>query len=161
LSTVETDSPDAIDRLARIAPSPLRALLATEQGRYLVVAGTTALFYLTLVAVGLYAGLAYMIAIGMAQVVTISAAFPTYRTLVFRSHGPRLPDLWRFLQVWSGGMIAGLVATPFLVEFARIPPLPAQVLAVGGIAVASYLGHRFYSFRQREPRDVKPHGDAP
>ncbi|GAB3594563.1 hypothetical protein GCM10027446_18660 [Angustibacter peucedani] len=145
--------PDLLDRLAAAPLGPLskvlRPLLQTEQGRYLVVAGSVSLGYLLLVAAWLAAGLPYMLAIACAQVITIACAFPLYRSLVFRSRGPLLPELAKFLSVWSSGMVAGFVATPLLVELTPIPPLTAQVIAVVVVAVGSYLGHRFVSFRGR------------
>ena len=145
--------PDLLDRLASLPLGPLSALLrrlvSTEHGRYLVVAGSVSVGYLGLVAAGLATGLPYLLAIALAQVVTISVAFPTYRSLVFRSHGPLLAEFGRFLSVWSGGMVAGFVATPLLVELTPIPPLEAQVIAVVVVAVGSFLGHRFVSFRHR------------
>lgn len=125
--------------------------MTTEQGRYLLIAGTTAVGYLGLVAAGLSAGLPYMLAISAAQVVTIACAFPAYRILIFRSTGRVLGDFVRFLSVWSGGMVAGFVGTPLLVEVLGMAPLPAQILAVVVVAVGSYLGHRFFSFRHRPP----------
>ncbi|WP_431473298.1 hypothetical protein [Ornithinimicrobium sp. W1665] len=78
--------PDAWSRLAAALPPPLDRLVHVEQVRYLLVAGTTSLFYLSLVAAGLALGLHYMVAIAAAQVITITGAFPAYRTLVSSPH---------------------------------------------------------------------------
>jgi putative flippase GtrA len=122
--------------------------LRREQIRYLVVAGSTSACYLGILAVLLATGLPYMIAILIAQAIIIAVAFPVYRRLIFRSTGRWQHDLPRFVGVWSGGFIAGIVATPALVEFAGQPPLLAQVIAVAAVAVLSYLGHKFVSFRR-------------
>jgi putative flippase GtrA len=135
----------------------VRRALGRHEVRYLLVAGTTTLFYLALVGAGLLAGLPYMLAIACAHAVTICAAFPAYRHLVFRSRRAWPADLWRFLSVWSGGMVAGFVATPLLVELAGMPPFAAQVLAIVVVAVSSYLAHRFWSFGHREPDDAPAH----
>ncbi|MCA1782637.1 MAG: GtrA family protein [Dermatophilaceae bacterium] len=121
---------------------------AHHQVRYLIVAGTTALGYLGLVALG-YKGFGwhYMVAIGVAQVITIASAFPAYRSLVFESQGRVWTDFTRFLSVWASGAVAGVIGTPFLVEVFGMDPLVGQVLAIIIVAVASYLGHRFFSFR--------------
>ncbi|MFF1528384.1 GtrA family protein [Cellulomonas sp. NPDC058312] len=124
----------------------IRRALGNEQIRYLLVAGTTTLGYLGLLALLLSTGMPYMYAILLAQAVTIGVAFPTYRRLIFRSTNPWRRDLPRFVGVWGSGFVAGVVATPALVELAGIPPLPAQVVAVVAVAVLSYLGHRFVSF---------------
>lgn len=123
-------------------------MLEREQIRYLVVAGSMTLCYLFILAMLLMTGIHYMIAIAIAQVVVISGAFPTYRRLVFRSKGRWQSDLPRFVGVWSGGFIAGIVATPALVELAGQPPLLAQVIAVAVVAILSFLGHKYVSFRR-------------
>lgn len=127
----------------------LRALLRLHQVRYLMVAGTTTLGYLGLVAAGLGLGWHYMVAILIAQALTIALAFPAYRTLVFRSQGSLGGDFVRFLSVWSTGAIAGIVATPALVEILGWHPFVSQIVAIVVVAVGSYLGHRFFSFRHR------------
>ena len=122
------------------------AALERQEIRYLLVAGTTTLVYLGIFAAFLTA-LPYMWALLAAHACAISIAFPVYRRLVFRSTARWQRDLPRFVSVWGGGFVAGLVGTPALVELAGMHPLAAQVLTVAVVAVASYLGHRFFSFR--------------
>lgn len=110
--------------------------------------GATALGYLGILAALLATGCPYMIAILIDQVITFSVAFPVYRRVIFRSTGRWQSDLARFAGVWSGGFIAGIVATPALVELAGLPPLLAQVIAVAVVAVLTFLGHTFVSFRR-------------
>ncbi|QQY24774.1 GtrA family protein [Dermacoccus nishinomiyaensis] len=132
----------------------LRRLWARNEIRYLVVAGTTQVVYLSTFVLGLLAHLHYMLAIGVAQVLTIAAAFPAYRTLVFASTNSVASDYLRFLSVWTSGALAGLVMTPFLVEVLGMPPFVAQVIAIAVVAVGSYLGHRFFSFRPKAPAEA-------
>lgn len=129
-------------------PEMLASAFEREAVRYLVVAGATTMVYLGVLALLLATGLPYMLAILAAQAVIISGAFPAYRRLIFRSSGPWKSDLMRFVGVWGGGFVAGVVATPALVELVGVPPLPAQAIAVVVVAGASYLGHRFVSFRR-------------
>lgn len=144
---------------------PVRNLIATfwsrHEIRYLIVAGTTSLGYICLVAAGLGLGLHYMVAILIAQAITISCAFPAYRNLVFESKTSVWGDFVRFLTVWASGAVAGIVATPFLVEVFKMNPLIAQVLAIVVIAVASYLGHRFFSFRGATKAKADPPAPEP
>ena len=126
----------------------IRVLVERKEVRYLIVAGSTTVCYLGGLALLLATGLPYMYAILIAQAVIITIAFPAYRRLIFRSTGRWQADLVRFVGVWAGGFIAGIIGTPALVELAGMPPLPAQVIAVAVVAVLSYLGHRFVSFRR-------------
>ena len=128
--------------------SLVESALEREEIRYLFVAGSTAVCYLAILAALLATDLPYMIAILITQVIIFSVAFPVYRRLIFRSTGRWQSDLPRFVGVWSGGFIAGIVATPALVELAGQPPLLAQVIAVAVVAVLTYLGHKFVSFRR-------------
>ena len=138
---VPTRSPAGLAGLVRQA-------FSREEVRYLFVAGTVAVSYLAILAALLASGLPYMFAILIDQVIIFSVAFPVYRKVIFRSTGRWKPDLFRFLGVWSGGFVAGIVATPALVELAGEPPLLAQVIAVAVVAVLTFLGHKFVSFRR-------------
>lgn len=136
----------------QVIPAFVERLWARKGIRYLVVAGCTQVVYLGTFSLGLLAGWHYMIAIAVAQVVTIAAAFPAYRTIVFESSGRVWSDFVRFLGVWASGAFAGILLTPALVEIAGMPPLPAQIIAIAIVAVGSFLGHHFFSFR-----DAKHH----
>lgn len=142
------------------APQPRSKLLLglSRQGfRYLLVAGTTALIYLGLIAGGLALNIQYFLAIVIAQLITIVGAFPFYRRFIFESTSPILLDFVRFITVWSSGMIAGLIVTPLLVETLSWHPLVAQVVAIAVVSVFSFLGHRYFSFRK--PRKANPKED--
>lgn len=139
-----------------MATTQLRRLWARHEVRYLVVAGTTQVVYLSVFTLGLLAHLHYMVAILLAQVLTICAAFPAYRILVFASTNSIVSDFARFLSVWTSGALAGIVMTPFLVEVIGLPPFVAQVMAIAVVAVGSYLGHRFFSFRHTAPAEAHP-----
>lgn len=135
----------------------LSRLLRHHQVRYILVAGCTSLGYLGLMMLGnKVLHWHYMVAILVAQVITISTAFWFYRGFVFRSRGPVLNDFVRFLSVWTTGAIAGIVGTPFLVEILGMDPVVAQVLAIIIVAVGSYLGHAFFSFRDQSADRTSP-----
>ena len=125
----------------------LNSALRREEIRYLLVTGSTAACYLGILAVLLATPVPYMIAIVIAQAIIIPLAFTAYRRLIFRSTGRWQSDLRRFGGVWSVGFIAGIIVTPALVELAGQPPLLAQIIAVAAVAVLSYLGHKFVTFR--------------
>jgi putative flippase GtrA len=148
--------PEAVRKASPVVATPshahltrlLHSALQREELRYLLVAGSTAVCYLGILASLLATDLPYMIAILITQAIIFSLAFPIYRRFIFRSTGRWQSDLARFAGIWSGGFIAGILATPAIVEFAGQPPLIAQVIAVAVVAVFSYLGHKFVSFRR-------------
>lgn len=144
-----------------VMPSVVRRLWARKEVRYLLVAGTTQVVYLGTFALGLLAGWHYMLAIGVAQVLTIAAAFPAYRTIVFESAGRIGTDFIRFISVWAGGAVAGIVLTPALVELGGVHPFVAQLIAIVLVAVGSFLGHRYFSFRHQAPTDpIEPNSPS-
>jgi putative flippase GtrA len=76
-----------------------------------------------------------VLAYGMGIVV----AFVLHRTLVFRVRGRVLRDFAGFVVVNSGGLLMNTV----------LPRIPAAVVVMGLVAVASFFGHRYISFRRR------------
>jgi putative flippase GtrA len=119
--------------------------------RYGISAGSVAVLYVLIYGIGLQLGLHYFVAILIAQVIAICVAFPLYRAFVFASTGPVRSDFVKFLGVWSGGAIAGIVATPILVEVFGVHPFWAQVFSILVISVASFLAHRVFTFNRRAP----------
>lgn len=130
-----------------------------QPGRYLLVAGLAALGYLALLALGLFVGLHYFVAILLAQAVTIVSAFPLYRRFVFGAGAGLWSDFARFLVVWTGGAVSGIVVTPLLVELVNWHPLVAQIVAIGVVSIASFLAHRFFTFRTGRDHAGDSHGD--
>lgn len=125
----------------------IRALWARHEVRYLVVAGFVSVLSWSLVALGMWLGWHYMVSTVFAQVAPIPVAFPLYRGLVFRSRGTPWRDFLRFASVWGSGMIAPILGAPLLVEGLHVDPVLTQVLITVVVAIGSYLGHRFFSFR--------------
>ncbi|HWM35360.1 MAG TPA: GtrA family protein [Pseudolysinimonas sp.] len=134
--------------MVRSAGKPAPDTVA-QAARYYLVAAAVAVGYLTVYGGVLLTGLGYPFAIALAQVVTISWAFPVYRSFVFRWPGSAWSAFPRFLAVWAGGLIAGVIATPALIEFGGVAAFPAQVITMVAVSVASFLLHRAVTFGQR------------
>lgn len=115
--------------------------------KYVVTAGASTITYLALLKLFLALELPYMVAIVAAQTVIIPSAFLAYRSLVFGPGSTIGVDFARFLSVWIGGAVAGLVTTPLLVELARMDPWLAQFLTIAVVSIGSFVGHLRYSFR--------------
>ena len=127
------------------------AVLRRTEVRYLMAAGSISVLSWAMVALGLWFGWHYMVATVFSQVAPIPVAFPLYRRFVFQSTGSLRGDLSRFLVVWGSGMIAPIAAAPVLVEGLRMNPVVAQVVITVVVAIGSFLGHRFFSFRRTSP----------
>ncbi|WP_308163377.1 GtrA family protein [Nocardia alni] len=92
------------------------------------------------------------IAVALAYAVCIVFAFVAHRRLVFRVRGQVMRDFARFVLVNSGGLVLNMAGVQVAVDVLRLPERPATVVAMGLVAVASYFGHRHFSFRRSPTR---------
>ncbi|MQY30920.1 GtrA family protein [Nocardia aurantia] len=88
------------------------------------------------------------VSVVLAYCVSILVAFAAHRTLVFRVRGHLGRDLFRFIVVNSGGLVLNTVGVQLAVGTWGLPVTPATVVVMGLVAVASYFGHRYFSFRR-------------
>jgi putative flippase GtrA len=82
----------------------------------------------------------------LAHVLSVLVAFAGYRYVVFKVRGNVLRDLMRFWSVYALVLALNVVVLPLLVEVGGLPAVPAQGLFVFVSALASYVGHKKFSF---------------
>jgi putative flippase GtrA len=87
--------------------------------------------------------------LGISHLGAAVVAFFLYRRFVFRVQGHIVRDFLRFESVYLVSLTVNAVALPALVA-AGAPRVLAQVVIVGILAIASYVGHRYFSFRRVE-----------
>jgi putative flippase GtrA len=126
--------------------------------RYGIAGLVTQIVYLSVLGAALALNWHYLLAMGLGQVCAITFAFPTYRARVFRSTGPVLPQLVKFLGVWWVGVAISFIGVPLLVEGFQLRPFPAQLMILIGVVVISFLSHRGITFRTPDtaPAEVSP-----
>lgn len=90
------------------------------------------------------------VAVALAYSISIVFAFFAHRTLVFRVRGRLLGDFVRFVAVNSGGLVLNMVGVQLAVGVLDLPRTPATVVVMGMVAVLSFFGHRYISFRRPE-----------
>ena len=88
----------------------------------------------------------YLVIVVLSYPIAIANAYLCYRYLVFRSHGSVARELPRFSSVYLLTMVANLVALPFLLRVLPFNLYVIQALFTSFVIVASYLGHKFFSF---------------
>lgn len=132
--------------------------LARTGLRYLIAGAFVAALYPGVYAILLLLGVQYFVGILASQSVAISIAFPLYRRFVFGPGASILTDLIRFLTVWAGGLVAGLIITPLVVELLSWNPWLAQVVAMAFVTTANFVAHRFWTFRRPHEGDDELHG---
>lgn len=127
--------------------------------RYLAVGGFNTVFgYAT------YAGFtalltpllphAYLAAVLLSNVVSISAAFLGYKWFIFKTQGNYRREWARCLLVYSSLMVVNLIVLPLLVWLVRrlgadprTAPYLAGALLMGGTVLFSFVAHKQFSFR--------------
>lgn len=78
----------------------------------------------------------------------IGIAFVLHRRLVFRVHGRIVRDFLGFTVVNSGGLVANAALLEVAVGLFGFPRAPSAVVVMGGVAAATFFGHRYLSFRR-------------
>lgn len=100
------------------------------------------------------------VAVVLAYAISIVIAFVLHRTLVFRVRGHVIRDFLRFVGVNSGGLLMNMALLSLAVSVLHLPSKPSAVVVMGLVAIASYFGHRYISFR-REPSPSAGSGAEP
>lgn len=88
----------------------------------------------------------YAVIIVTSYVLSIANAYIGYRYVVFRSHGSVLRELPRFSIVYLVTMAVNLVFFPLALTVFPVNAYVVQAVFAAGVVVASYLGHKHFSF---------------
>ena len=90
----------------------------------------------------------YMIALGIAQAVSLCFAFATHKFGVFRTRGgPLLREFVIFASFYLFNYAANWAVLPLLVELAHIPPGIAQSGFTVMLVIGSWFWHSRVTFR--------------
>jgi putative flippase GtrA len=134
-------------------PGPLLRLVRRQELAFAVVGGFNTALGMALTVAWLSVlgpDVPPSVAVVAAYGISIVIAFVLHRTLVFRVRGHVMRDFLRFVAVNSGGLLLNIVLLELAVSVLGFPDKPSAVVVMGLVAVASFFGHRYISFR-REP----------
>nr|WP_174188956.1 GtrA family protein [Nocardia barduliensis] len=141
--------PDAMDSAP--APGLLTRVVRRQEVAFAVVGAGNTLLGIALT-VGWLAVLGDAwppaVAVVLAYALGIVIAFVLHRTLVFRVRGRVLRDFAGFVVVNSGGLLMNTVLLSLAVSVLHLPRITSAVVVMGLVAVASFFGHRYISFRR-------------
>ena len=129
-----------------------------EQLLYLVVGAWNTVFGYGVWAVMQYLlgdTLNYLVIVVLSWPIAVLNAYVGYRYIVFRSRGPVLKELPRFSVVYLAALLANLVLLPVALRLLPFSIYLVEALFMGAVVVASYLGHKYYSFRGGRPTDSR------
>lgn len=139
----------AVDRMVAAARGRLNA--NERPLRFLVAGGINTLFGVAIYPALLLAVPAlrthYLVALAIAQALSLAVAFTTYKLLVFRTRGGALAEFGRFVPFYLVSYGCNWIGLPFLVHVGGLDPLVAQLVFIAFFTVASYFWHSKVTFR--------------
>ena len=94
----------------------------------------------------------YLIALGIAQAISLCFAFATYKLGVFRTRGNLAREFGSFSSFYLFNYAANWAALPLLVEVAHIPPIVAQMGFTFALAVLGWFWHNRVTFSSESTR---------
>lgn len=92
----------------------------------------------------------YLIALGIAQAVSLCFAYTTYKLGVFRTRGNLVREFGAFASFYLANYAANWIILPILVEIGGVPPVIAQLGFALVIIVTSWFWHSRVTFRTAE-----------
>ncbi|MGW6729168.1 GtrA family protein [Nocardia sp. NPDC055029] len=131
-------------------PGPLLRIVKRQELAFAIVGGFNTLLGMALVVfwLGVFGDGRPGLAVVAAYAVSTVGAFVLHRTLVFRVRGHLLRDFVAFCGVNVGGLVLNVVLVEVAVTGLDFPAAPASVIVMGLVAVLSFFGHRYISFRR-------------
>lgn len=122
--------------------------------RYAATGAGAQILFLTVMAIGVAAGLHYGWAMLVGHVAAMSVSFPLQRRFVFGPGGTLAGDASRFVTVWVAGASGGVICTVALIEGAQWHPVVAQGVVIVVFAALVFLAQKRFTFR-----DWRPHAN--
>ncbi|WP_280218287.1 GtrA family protein [Nocardia neocaledoniensis] len=131
-------------------PGPLLRIVKRQELAFAIVGGFNTLLGMALAVfwLGVLGDGRPGLAVVAAYAVSTLVAFVLHRTLVFRVRGRLLRDFVAFCGVNVGGLVLNVVLVELAVTGLGFPAAPASVIVMGLVAVLSFFGHRYISFRR-------------
>ena len=129
-----------------------------EQVLYLVVGAWNTVF-----GYGIWALLQYLLGDHLHYLVVVLLSWPIavlnaylgYRYVVFRSGGPVPSEFPRFSLVYVATLGVNLALLPVALHVMPFSIYLDQALFIGVMVVCSYLAHKYFSFRDGQPRPAQ------
>lgn len=94
----------------------------------------------------------YMIALVVAQMLSLCFAFAVYKFTVFRTRHGSVGEFSRFLPFYLVNYAINWAALPLLVRLARLDPIVAQFVFSIILMISSYFWHSRITFRTSKGR---------
>ena len=89
----------------------------------------------------------YMVIAVAVNVLAITNAFLCYKLIVFRTKGNWLREYVKCWIVYGGGALVSMALMWLMVGLSGLNPVLANFIGTFIVVIASYFGHKFFSFR--------------
>jgi putative flippase GtrA len=93
----------------------------------------------------------YIIVAIISNVLAITNAYVGYKFFVFKTRGNYFKEYLKFYGIYGTMALINLALLPVLVQILSIKPVISQGILLAGTVVASFFGHKRFSFRAKEP----------
>ncbi len=124
--------------------------------RYLIAGGANTIFgYLVgLLLYTLFIDRFHIITIGIiANIISISFAFLSYKLFVFRTNGNWLQEYIKCYLVYGGTAIASIFLIWYFVDYLGVRFWVSQIIITLGIIVISFFTHKSFTFKRDKLND--------
>jgi putative flippase GtrA len=158
--TPPTETVEPVRGIHSGPPGPLLKIVKDQRIAFLLVGGantafSTGLFILLAIAFPQAPSFSLLSASWTVSLVTV---FFVYRKLVFRVKGHVWLDLGRFALVNLTSLLVNIGLLSLFADLLQFPRIPTQIAITALSVCISYVGHRYFSFRRREP--TTPHDNT-
>ena len=92
----------------------------------------------------------YMVLAVLVNIAAITNAFLCYKLFVFRTRGNWLKEYLKCYIVYGTGTFAGMGLLYLFVALFKFNPVFANLLSTAAVVIASYFGHKYFSFGRKK-----------
>ncbi len=91
----------------------------------------------------------YILLAVVSNIISITNAYICYKLFVFKTKGNILKEYLKCYVVYGLSMLLGLLLLYVLVDIAGLNPVTANIISVLLLTIVSFIGHRYYSFKNK------------
>ena len=91
----------------------------------------------------------YILLAVVSNIISITNAYICYKLFVFKTKGNILKEYLKCYVVYGLSMLLGLLLLYVFVDIAGLNPVIANIISVLLLTIVSFVGHRYYSFKNK------------
>ena len=91
----------------------------------------------------------YILLAVVSNIISITNAYICYKLFVFKTKGNILKEYLKCYVVYGLSMLLGLLLLYVFVDIAGLNPVTANIISVLLLTIVSFVGHRYYSFKNK------------